>query len=185
VLRNPEERRIRALRMLEYRIQNTATYAEVGKHFHLSIPQVQRILSWARKAELLTVAEDKVILELVPAAHKAIMKALEEGNAQVALEVFKGTMPGFQKQKKAPVTTSSEGDLASYVNELRGNPGLTEGEVVPALAATAEADAEEGPSSANLPGSARLGATAPSSAGLGEEFSEGTLPYALGQVRFK
>ena len=130
VIRDPDERRLRALMMLEYRIKNAASLKQIAKEFNVAPKTVQKNLSWARKAGFVADAEDKILQELVPAAHTAILKALQDGNATVALEIFKGTLPGFGK-KQPTITVTGGDDLDSYLSELRAaEPLAIDGETV-------------------------------------------------------
>lgn len=157
VLRDPKQRHVRALKMLDFKISTGATQLDVAKEFGVSEQTVHRALSYARKAELVTTIEDKILQDLVPAAHKAILTALKDTenpieSAKIALEVFKGALPGFNR-KTGPVASASGGsedELARYIRELRGGDGqLTlDGEVSEspqrALPAAASSDHPEG-----------------------------------------
>ena len=137
-LRDPDLRRLRALRMIEMRIKGK-TLKEIGKEFGVCDETVARTLSWAKKAELVVKAEDKILNELVPAAHDAFKRALAAENPEVAfkaaLEIFKGTLPSFSKAKQSngPTVTDS-GSLASYIDSLRNDLSL-DGEVLDGTAA--------------------------------------------------
>ncbi len=132
-LKDPDMRRLRALGMIDMRIRGR-TNREVAEAFNVSEDTVARSLTWAKKAELVVAAEDRILRELVPAATAAIKAVLagdnEEIKAKTALEIFKGTLPSFAKGKSthAPSTDSS-GDLSSYINTLR-NDLIAEGTVL-------------------------------------------------------
>jgi len=133
-LRDPDLRRLRALRMIELRIKGNSL-KQIAEEFGVSTDTVDRTLSWAKKAELVVEAEDKILRELVPAAQNAILAVLagtdDEVKAKTALEIFKGTLPSFSKAKQSNgPTVSDSGSLSSYIDQLR-NDLLTEGEVVP------------------------------------------------------
>ncbi len=134
-LKDPDLRRLRALRMIEMRIKGK-TLAEVAKEFGVSKDTVERSLSWAKKAELVVQAEDKILRELVPAATAALRAVLagenDEVKAKTALEIFKGTLPSFAKGKSNAVAPGADGGLAAYVNSLRdsSNDLALDGEVV-------------------------------------------------------
>jgi DNA-binding transcriptional ArsR family regulator len=130
IVRNVDERRLRALMMLEHKIKNGVSNAHVAKEFGVSEKTVDRTLSWARKAGLVVKAEDKILQELVPLAHQAIKTALEKGDSDVALEIFKGMLPSFnKKQGPAPGGGNSRDELSSYIETLRAGLGVIEGEV--------------------------------------------------------
>lgn len=131
LIRDPGLRRLRALRVLERRITGHSL-ADIAKEFNVSRLTVKNILDWAKRADLVASAEDKILSELVPAAHAAILSALKDGNAEIALKIFEGTIPSFSKQKPTtPVTVAGDDDLASYVNQLRSQSGVIDGEVGP------------------------------------------------------
>jgi len=167
ILRDPAKIRIRALMMLEHQIRHSASRATIAKEFNVSINTVDRTLSWAKKADLLTKVEDKVLQELVPAAHKAILKALsDEDNPQkagkLAIDVFKGMVPGFTKVSKGDASpTDPTGELARYVEQLRSDLGVLDGELEgdPLSLEPAASEAEA------LPGLLALPAGQPSSEG--------------------
>jgi len=151
-IRDPEMRRLRALMMLDYKLRNGATNADVAKEFKISERTVERTFTWMKKAELVTKAEDKALSELVPLAHAAIKQAMEGDDAklaaEMALEVFKGLLPSFSKKTVAAPVSVGGPNLDDYISQLRGEleqRGLVEGEVVGLIATTPEGDSEEGP----------------------------------------
>ena len=134
VIRDPAERRLRALMMLEYRIKNAASLEEIAKEFNVAPKTVQKNLTWARKAGLVADAEDKILQELVPLAHEAIKKALASNDPEVAgkfgIEIFKGTMSGFQKKPANTVTSTGGDDLDTYLAALRAESNVIDGETL-------------------------------------------------------
>jgi hypothetical protein len=145
-LRDPDLRRLRALRMIEMRIKGK-TMKEVADEFGVSTDTVERTLSWAKKAELVVEAEDKILRDLVPAAHKAISDVLagtnDEVKARTALEIFKGTLPSFAKKPtvKGNASHDAQSDLSSYIDTLR-NGLIADGEVLGGEAALPERGAQ-------------------------------------------
>lgn len=151
-LRDPELRRLRALRMIEARIKGKSQ-KDIALEFGVSQDTVERTLSWAKKAELVVEAEDKILRELLPAAHKAITAVLtgddDEVKAKTALEIFKSTLPSFAKKSShTGASVGSESDLSSYITSLRGAAGVADrtldGEVLGSGAAHALPEASEG-----------------------------------------
>lgn len=111
--------------MIEMRILNHSQ-AQIAAAFNVHPDTVAKTLKWAEKAGLIADVEDKILQELVPAAHKAIKTALEDGEhpqeaGKLGLAVFQGVVPGFGKAKPGPTKQSSEDsdDLATYINQLR------------------------------------------------------------------
>lgn len=131
--------RLRSLMILEHKVKNNSTYAELGKEFNVSEDTVRRSLTFAKRAGLIVKYEDRILEELVPAAIIAIRAALEDGDAQVALEIFKGTVPGFSKTPKTVATNDSSSDLSRYIEQMRAelelgpesnSPRAIEGEIL-------------------------------------------------------
>lgn len=96
----------------------------------MSEQTIVNILTYAKRAGLVADAEDKILQELVPAAHQAIKDALAEGDAKIAIEIFKGVLPGFSKSKQpSPTVTSGDDDLAAYIDRLRNGNGVIDGQI--------------------------------------------------------
>lgn len=133
-LRDPDLRRLRALKMIDLRIHGK-TVKEVAEEMGVSEKTVIRTISWAKKAELVVKAEDKILAELVPAAHDAFKRALNAEDPEVAfkaaLEIFKGTLPSFAKRPQGATGASSgtNNELSSYIEQLRSGL-IADGEVL-------------------------------------------------------
>lgn len=183
-LADPDLRRLRALMMLDYKLKNNATDAAVAAHFNVSLNTVRRALSHAKRAELVVEYEDKLMSELMPKAHAAILEALQDPDqasterAKIALQLFKGVMPGFKKSApQAPGAALNE--LDSYIEQYRTGLGLAEGEVIPSGGAEGEPQrlieaattelAPQGPDESNRGNPTRDDApeTSPQTMGLG------------------
>ena len=135
ILRDPQLRKLRAIKMLEYKVNNAATNVEIAKAFNVSYDTVERTLSWAKKAQILVELEDKALQELLPAAHEAVKRLLEDTEnpvaaAQVALELMKGFMPSMGKKKSDASGGGSSDELSRYINEFRAGEGVLDGQVV-------------------------------------------------------
>jgi hypothetical protein len=163
-LDDPEMRRLRGLMMLEFKLRNNATNAQVGKEFNMSEKSVNQTFSWMRKAGLIAQAEDKVLQELVPLAHNALKAALTQTDdlelaSQRAIDIFKGMLPAFSKKPTVTKDAPQGGDLSSYIDELRKGElsdsesadRAIEGEVVGALPAAASSHYPEGDADADDP----------------------------------
>lgn len=128
---DPHQKRLRALLMLRHRIQHGATIKEIAEAFNVSEHTVQRTMSYAKKAQLVVEQEDKIFLELVPAAHNAIKRGLDDTDhpieaAELGIKVFQHTIPAFQKTDKGiPVDSSDE--LSRYITEYRSGEGVIDG----------------------------------------------------------
>lgn len=150
-IRDKDLQRLRALMMVEYKVRNNATYADLAREFKVSQDTVQRDLTFAKRAGLIVKYEDKILEELVPSALKAIKEGMGDENkieaAKIGLKVLTGVIPGFQKEK-ASSTPDTSGDLRSYIEQIRGELGdIVDGEVAdeaPRALAAAEAEGSEG-----------------------------------------
>lgn len=124
--------------MIALRIRGQS-YKNIATEFNVSEDTVERTLNYAKRAGLVAQFEDQILEELVPAAIENFKTAMQNGDTQVALEVFKGTGLLLRPQERAkPAIADSDGDedLEVYIRRIRGGtPGhsLTE----PAAAAPA------------------------------------------------
>jgi hypothetical protein len=167
IFRDPDMRRLRALAMVRDRIRG-ASYATLAKDFKMSEIQVQRVLSYAKKANLLVEAEDKILQELVPDAIASVKACItprydKDGNrlpvsdkeATIALRVLENALPGFGgwKNQAQGKDSGEEESLYAYVDRLRkemvidgtATPvGVIEGEVQKLLPARTESADSEG-----------------------------------------
>jgi hypothetical protein len=185
VLRDPASRRLRALMMLECKIKGM-TLPSIAKEFRVSEDTVKSTLSWARKAGLVAQQEDKILSELIPASHNAILDLLTSGEspveaAKISLEIFKGMLPGFGKKNTvSPAKVSDNDELAAYINQLRGGhpeSGVLEGEVAESPKLLESSPAAENPEQRLFPANLGVldGVHAPEpSKGMGAELNEGT-----------
>jgi hypothetical protein len=123
-------RRYRAMLMIDYKVRNNATNKQVAKEFKVSEDTVERTMTWARRAGLLTKLEDTVLEKLGPLAVETLEKAMKDDcDSQVALEVLNKMI--FKTGAKAqPDAGGSE--LERYITKLRGGsePSAIEGEIV-------------------------------------------------------
>jgi hypothetical protein len=107
--------------MLESKIHGSSR-VEIAEEFNVSVSTVDKEFSWAKKAGLIASAEDKILAELVPLAHEAIREALINGDAEVALKIFEGTIPGFKKSNSKSHSEGTIDELSEYLNRIRSNP---------------------------------------------------------------
>lgn len=77
---------------------------QVAKEFHVSTKTIEREIDWAKRQGLVATYEDQILNELVPEAIGAFRKALANGDAQVALEVLKGTGLLRKQSDKSMIT---------------------------------------------------------------------------------
>jgi hypothetical protein len=129
-IHNPDLKRLRAAQFLEYRLANNASREQIAAHFKVSVSTVERVFAYARRAGLIVQAEDKILDELVPAAHNALKAALtDKDNVQMAgqlgLKVMENALPGFGKKPAAGKGGGSgdEDALAKAIEEARSEFG--------------------------------------------------------------
>lgn len=183
-LRNKQHQKARALKMLEARIMQGKTQQEIAKDFGVSPRTVEKAMSLAAKGDLLISFEDKLMNELLPLAHTALVGALQEGNAKVALELYKGTNI---LRKNAPLTSTQmqqQDDLTAYIATKRHHALLEEQTIdgtiltdpmaLPAATESPDAPADsatDGPAESAPSGPESGGADGPSLHGVAEAAS--------------
>lgn len=116
-----------------------ASNSDIAQEFKVSKDTVERSLSFAKRAGLVTQFEDQILQDLVPEAIKAFKKAMENGDTTVALEVFKGTGLLLRPSEKVVAPKSDEGDLASYIKQIRLPNGPNQSALPPASESSAPA----------------------------------------------
>lgn len=112
--------------MIAFRIRGKS-YKDIAAEFNVSEDTVERTLNYAKRAGLVAQFEDQILEELVPAAIENFKTAMQNGDTQVALEVFKGTGLLLRPQERAkPTIADGDGDedLEVYIRRIRGGtPG--------------------------------------------------------------
>lgn len=148
--RNPMKR-LRALAMIKDRL--TLSRDQVAIKWNVSNRSVDRTLSWAKRANLLVQAEDRILGKTLASAEAVMDAALSQQMVQtehggytpgegpspaavkVALEVFKGTgilrKPGT-KSPANPVGDDSN-DLQKHIQVLRAKAALDDATIEGAL----------------------------------------------------
>ena len=143
----PKFRRLRAMKMVEGKVMRNMTNADLAKEFHCSVDTVERTLTWAKRADIFASYEDKIVQELIPLAHTAIRDALADGNAKIAVEVFKGlNLLKTGQGAQGTVQRAHEDDLAAYIAAKRDKAQLLENTI------TIEPQREALPSGLHEPG---------------------------------
>lgn len=109
--------RMRGLLMLQRKLTSGLSNDLLAKEFNTSRSTIERTLRWVKNTGLINHFEDQILEKLVPQAMSAIEHALKENNAQVALEIFKGT--GILKKPReaaSPVQEQNDSDdLELYI----------------------------------------------------------------------
>ncbi|NBV25499.1 MAG: hypothetical protein EBS05_26765 [Proteobacteria bacterium] len=116
---NPQQKKARALKMLEKRVLEGKTTAQIAKDFNVGMATAQRALSFAAKGDLLVKFEDTLLQDLVPLAQTAAKMALMEGNAKVALEVLKGVGLLRGTHTRTQTQLAEEDALSRYIAQKR------------------------------------------------------------------
>ena len=158
LLRDPDMMRARAALMLARRLHGSS-YAEIAAEFNVSNDTVERALTLAKRAGLITKFEDDILADLVPLALTQMKAAISGGDTAAALEVLKATQLLLKPLEKPQPKTHDPSvglTLESYMAQLRGVhvpfPAVLEGELVcPALPASPAAAALGSPA-AGAPG---------------------------------
>jgi DNA-binding Lrp family transcriptional regulator len=88
------------------RLGSNMSYKQIGDAMNIHRETVERRMVWAEKAGLFLDLEKQVIENIVPKAMKAIETALEDGDAETALEILKSV--GVLRDPKAPRTQKQE-----------------------------------------------------------------------------
>lgn len=118
-LRDPKAQRARAAKMLEMKILEGKTNKEIAKEFRLSEITVQKAMTLARKGDIVVSFEDKLMNELLPLAHNALIGALQDGNVKAALEIYKGAGVIRPHTQVTSAQASSDHDLSAYIVKKR------------------------------------------------------------------
>jgi len=123
----PKFRRLRAMKMIEGKAMRNMTNKALAIEFNCSTDTVERTLTWAKRADIFASFEDKIVQELIPLAHAAIRDALADGNAKIAVEVFKG-LNLLKTGQGAPQSAqrAHDDDLAAYISAKRDHAQLRE-----------------------------------------------------------
>lgn len=114
-------RRYRALLMLQEKVMGKRN-ADVAAKFNVSLLTVERELKWGREKGVLQNHIDKVMTELVPKAMSAIQVALENNDANVALEILKGMNILKKPSSAAPPPPEDTESLEYYMKVTRPKP---------------------------------------------------------------
>ena len=134
-LKDENLRRIRATKVVNMRVSGHRL-GQIAEELNISIDTVERDIKYAEKANLFLDLEQKLLHQLAPKAITAIETALEDGDAETAIEVLKSL--GIMKDSKAPKTqveANQSDDLARAIEEARErrqlNAETADGELIP------------------------------------------------------
>lgn len=134
---NPAIQRLRALTILKSKIMTAASNDQLAKDFRCSLSTIKRNLAFAMKEDLLRDLEDTIVRDLGPIAVKAVKEAMENGNANAALEVLKG-IGLLRKQvdfRQVRDEGSTEESLEIYIKRKKADSELDTPTIVDALPA--------------------------------------------------
>lgn len=128
-LHNIDLQKMQAMMMINMKLRGMGNL-EIAKAMNISKDTVERRLAFANKAGLFVELERQILDDLVPAAMKAIKTALEDGDAETAMELFKsmGIIPD-PKAPKTQVQIQESDDLQKAISEARDQKQLMEGTV--------------------------------------------------------
>lgn len=115
-------RQLRCLMILKRKINGGVTNRDLAKEFNISVKTVEASLKTALKSGLIEKFELELLNDLVPTAITAAKKAMEDGNADVVLEILKGS--GILKKQtdrsRSPVEGEEE-DLDIFIRSRKRN----------------------------------------------------------------
>lgn len=117
-------RQLRCLAILRRKIMGGVTNRDLAKEFNVSIATIEVSLKAALQAGLVEKFELELLNDLVPTAIKAAKKAMDEGNADVVLEILKGA--GILKKQTDKPRSPQEGegeDLDIYIRSRKRPAG--------------------------------------------------------------
>jgi biotin operon repressor len=187
ILRDPQMKKIRALMMMEFKIKTAASANEIAKEFGVSRKTVERTLSYAKKAGLLVEIEDRILAELMPAAHKAILAGLADSEnpieaAKIGMDLLKAGVP-MLKKTQGPAKAAGDDELDAYIAQLRADgPDVIDADELPAAAdatlltlpPAAQTPTPQGDASPARGDADGSGALAPEPTSVGISLSEGS-----------
>ena len=129
-LHNKDLQKLQAMMMISMKVTQGMNNREIAKELNIHPETVDRRLIFAQKAGMFLDLERQIMQNLVPKAMKAIETAMEDGDAETALEVLKSV--GVLKDPKAPKTNlerSDENELFIAIEKAREEQNLLEGTV--------------------------------------------------------
>lgn len=140
-IHDPELKRLRAIKMMEARVAGYSN-TEVSRMFQVSVDTVERVLSYAKRANILAERSDAILQRLLPLSEDAIVEALKAkdvdpvARAQIALKVYEGTGLMGPKASKGEISGGDD-ELSRAMKELRAKAkeleDTSEGELVSGL----------------------------------------------------
>ena len=157
MLRDKKLQRARAAKMLESKIMHGKTNKEIAADFGVSLKTTENALTLARKGDLVVTFEDKLMTELLPLAHTAMVGALTEGNAKMALEVLKGAGIIRPHTQNSRAQEASDHDLSAYIAKKRHAAQLAESTIDAEFTRTALLALPSHPDSSDAPDGPREG----------------------------
>jgi uncharacterized membrane protein len=126
-LHNKDLQKLQAMMMIQMKVRGMGN-KEIAEELNIHPDTVERRLAYANKAGLFIELERQFLQELVPAGMKALKTAMEDGDAETALELFKCL--GVLKDPKAPKTTeqiNDDNELQKAISEARTVAQIAEG----------------------------------------------------------
>lgn len=109
---------MRALMMLQQKLTGR-THESIAAEFGCSKDTVKRQLRLAVTSDLIQKFEDELLKDLVPEAMRAVKVAMTNGNANVAVEILKGSGVLKRQVEKPSGGAESGDDLEIYIRSKR------------------------------------------------------------------
>lgn len=123
-------KRLQVMMIVQMLLTKNMNYNEIAAKLNMDRETVERRMIWAKKANILVDLENQMMNELVPSGMKAIKTAMEDGDAETALELFKclGILKDPRVQK-TQVQVQEEDELSKAILEAKEKRELLEGTV--------------------------------------------------------
>lgn len=130
-LRNIDLKKMQALMMIEMKVGKGMNNEEIAKALSIHPDTVERRLLFAKKAGMFVKVEQQILERLVPKALNALETALEDGDAETAMELMKaiGILPD-PKAPKSEAQKADDNELFKAINEIRQQEDAVDGEIV-------------------------------------------------------
>lgn len=109
----------RALLIMQKQVMEGKTQTEIARELNIHPETVKRTLQRARQANVFVEYEDRLFDELLPLAHEAVKTALADGDAQIGLEILKGTNVLKKQGAQGQAAQQEEDDLYAAIRQAR------------------------------------------------------------------
>jgi DNA-binding Lrp family transcriptional regulator len=127
---NKDLQKIQAMMMIQMKLGQNMSYTEIAKAMNVHPDTVERRFIFAEKAGMFLQLEAQIMSTIVPKAMKAIETALEDGDAETALEVLKSVgVLRDPKAQRSQAQISEDDSLMEAIAGAREVKAIEEGTV--------------------------------------------------------